>query len=109
MLSAPEGSATVRDHLAQAEAANPGLVIQELHPDPPPQEVAHLWGYFLQISRERNNGGFGPSPISSQNISYWQQLREIELMPFEIDAILAIDEGFMEEMSDRMKKAQDAP
>jgi hypothetical protein len=108
-LSAPvEGGGTTRDHLEQVEAVS-GLRIPELHPTPPLSEVAHLWGYFAEVSRRRGNNGFGPNPLQPGIIIDWQKLRGIRLTPWEIDALLAIDDTFMADAMKRLSKDEGTP
>lgn len=62
-----------------------------LQPVDCPEEVKYLWGYFLNLNRRRTASGFGLGPIGHADVEAWMRLRGFELMPFEMDAILAIE------------------
>lgn len=60
-----------------------------------PKLVSYLWGFFLDIHKQRANNGFGPSPIAFTEIKAWMELYRQKLKPWEIRAILAIDEKYL--------------
>lgn len=76
-------------------AEQTGKVPKELDSDRLPIEVAHIWGYFLQLNAKRTNGGMAPNPISDEQVLAWQVRRRIRLDPFESECIDALDEVFL--------------
>jgi len=58
---------------------------------PPPPAVAHLWKYFLDLSRTRTTGGMGPSRLSRLEIRQWEADECIVLDLWERRAIIELD------------------
>ena len=68
---------------------------EELDVPPLPVELAHVWGYFLELNAKRTNGGMAPNPISDEQVLAWQARRRIRLDPFESECIDALDEVYL--------------
>lgn len=101
MLSTPvEGGGTFRDHARQLERT--GFRVEELHFDPPPMEAVHVLHYWYDMSAMRGSSGFGPSPLTPSLIIGWQELRQINLMPVEIDMLMAIEQKYMVMVAKRL-------
>jgi hypothetical protein len=56
-----------------------------------PDELAHVWGWFMQLDEARGNNGFGPNPISYSEIAWWAMLTGTAPTSFEVSLIRAID------------------
>ncbi|MES2262092.1 MAG: hypothetical protein V4724_26525 [Pseudomonadota bacterium] len=85
-------------------AAGPGGVRpKELDVPDLPFEVAHLWGYFLQMNAKRTSG-MAMNPLSDEQVMAWQRRHRIALTPFENECIDALDEVFMASAGEEPKK-----
>ena len=60
-----------------------------------PLEAQYLWAWFQEISRARGGNGFGPNPISFLEVYAWSTLTGMEIRPFEVEAIIAIDRCYV--------------
>ncbi|RFP19193.1 hypothetical protein D0T23_05290 [Duganella sp. BJB475] len=87
----------MREHLEAHERAT-GETPPDLLPAPFPHEIGHLWDWFRQISRMRQNNGMGVSPLSTEILT-WQSLSHIELNPYELDVIWSLDSMYLEHQS----------
>lgn len=75
-----------------------------------PPAMRSVWWAFLQLHGARPSGGMGPSAIPPSEILAWQQLNGVELTPFEVDTLLALDAVALRAMApptptDKKKKA----
>lgn len=59
-------------------------------PDMPPG-MSTIWWAFLQLHAARASGGMGPCAISMSDVLAWQTLNGVELTPFEVDTLQALD------------------
>jgi len=62
---------------------------------PIPKSLTYLWGFFLELSRQRGSNGFGPSPLAYTDIYSWTKLTKIRLSGWEIDLILKLDSAYL--------------
>lgn len=53
--------------------------------------MEHIWGWFIQLSARRG-GGFGPAPLSYQEVDAWARLMGLDPTPWEIQQIMTIDD-----------------
>ncbi|MBN8976153.1 MAG: hypothetical protein J0I08_06720 [Rhizobiales bacterium] len=60
-----------------------------------PWSGARIWSLFLRLHEGRGAGGFGPSPISYQDMEAFSAITGEPLRPFEIDAIRALDREWL--------------
>lgn len=67
-------------------------------PEVPPG-VGYLWAIFTNLHRARGSGGFGPNPIGWQDILAYSTLMRIDFAPWEVEAIRALDDAFLETRS----------
>lgn len=67
----------------------------ELRDAPPlPPLAAHVWAYYAELHRSRDENGWGAQGLKMREIEAWSRLRRVSLDPWELDAILAIDRAF---------------
>lgn len=66
--------------------------------------MAGAWLAFRHLSSARRSGMGGPEPIGWPEIQAYVALAEVELEPWEVDAVRALDLAFMEEMSARAER-----
>ena len=68
-----------------------------------------MWGWFESISRRRTPG-FGPSPITWQDLDAWRRVTRLDPDEWEVRAICAIDDVRMrliaEEQAEKDRAAQ---
>lgn len=92
----------MRDHLRQLEAS--GVPCPRLHPEPPPIAAAHVYYYWQDMSMMRSPGMMGPGVLEPQTIVGWQQLRNIHLMPVEVDMLLSLESAYRIHVAEVMKR-----
>jgi len=84
-----------------------GVMPQELADAPSqPEQLAYLWGFFLDLSRQRTNNGFGVLPLQYADIYAWTRLNEQPLDRWELDAILRLDGAYLAS-ANKPKKVSD--
>lgn len=64
--------------------------------------VAHLWSWFHQLHNTRG-GGFGPAPITFQEVFAWASLLQIEPTPWEIEQLMMLDRIWFKVQAERDK------
>lgn len=92
----PDG-ATLRDHLEAARrmrGAPPGMLV-ELTAVPCPAPLRYLWQAFLELSDARGSAGFGPAPLSWQEIEAWSRLKRRPLSAWQVDVFKRLDRLFL--------------
>lgn len=87
----PDG-ASLRVHLQRAAAV--GKVDPLLEAVPLPYFLQILWDTFLLLNKKRTHG-MGVNPISSMEIESWCRLHRIDLLPWEVETIEAVDDVVM--------------
>ena len=70
-----------------------------------PEELQWLWNAFGEVSRGRTSNGYGPNPISWSEFGWWAQLSRVELLPWEIDTLRALDDIYLKAWHDRPSTA----
>ena len=59
-----------------------------------PAELGHVWRWFAELNARRPRGE-GDHPISYAEIDAWARLSGIQARPFEVAALLAVDNAFL--------------
>jgi len=113
-MLAPEGAGDTRttkkavlqslaqmgDHEAAAElAAQPKL----------PRPTAYLWGYFQDLASCRPAGGFGPARLPRTEIRAWEETEGFRLAPWEVRAIVRLDEAWFAAMCEQQSAGRPKP
>lgn len=95
---------TLRDHLEQVTGA--GVIDPRLEEWANfPSYLLYLWDYFMSLHLGRGATGFGPAPLTYAGIYAWGQLSGgVDLSPWELTTLLAMDAKFVQKMADRMSK-----
>lgn len=70
---------------------------------PCPMEVKHIWEWFIDLDETRQVG-MGVNPICFTEIQAWSQLNRIDLKPFEVEAIRAIDREYLKHQNSKGSK-----
>ena len=64
--------------------------------------MQHIWQWFLQLSATRG-GGFGPAPVTFQDLLAWATLMQTEPTPWEIEQIMMIDGVWLKVQAEKSK------
>ncbi|WP_435052260.1 phage tail assembly chaperone [Geoanaerobacter pelophilus] len=74
-------------------------------PDEPPMpaEVEHIWTWFQELSATRG-GGFGPAPITYQEIEAWSRLTGNRPTPWEVTQIKMLDAEYFAWQDEKAEK-----
>lgn len=85
------------------QLANPGRT------DGPeiPWAGRRLWSIFLDLNAARGSNGWGPNPISHQEIESWAWLRREPVRPHELDILRAMDAAYLEHATQTASKGQE--
>ena len=100
----PDGT-SLRKHLQRA--ARQGVVDPLLEVDPLPDSLAQLWQVFLELNTFRT-AGMGANPISILEIDAWCRLNQVQLTPWELACIKAVDSAVMSEWA-KAKQTTEQP
>lgn len=76
-------------------------------PKEPPARAAHVWRYFLELSRTRQTGGMGPSRLSRLEIRQWEADECVSLDLWERRAIIALDGIWFTHISAQMAQERE--
>lgn len=60
-------------------------------PECPPSMIGH-WQWFVRLNGRRQHGMNGPMPLTFVEIKAWQELMDVELTPFDVEVIIALDD-----------------
>ena len=89
-----KGKTTEADHLAQV-AKQLGKSLDDIEQSNSdalfPDIASYVWATFLSLHDGRTYGMSGPNPISYDIIKAWCDLYGVELNPWEIDTVKALD------------------
>jgi len=88
---------TLKAHLTQAYKAS-GKKPKELEESRPPEAFMYLWQWFWELDHTRDRA-LANSPLSYQEIYYWQKLCEIKLFPWELEALRLMDKAYIKEVN----------
>jgi hypothetical protein len=55
----------------------------------------HVFDWFWELSAGRGSNGFGPSPLTFQEIAAWRDLTGAVLDAWEVTALREMDAAFM--------------
>ena len=86
------GGASVSDHYASV-ARQTGRAAPK--PPPLPPAARHLWDTWAELHRRRHPGMGGPLPIAHSEIEALTRLKRWPLAPWEVDAIVALDDAYL--------------
>jgi hypothetical protein len=97
-----ESAATQLKALGLDEAA------EEVAPTLPecPSALAHVWQWFLKLHRRRAAGGSGPQALSFLDLALFVLFYGLRLHRFEVEALQALDDAYLESVSEQIKKAR---
>lgn len=58
--------------------------------------MRYLWRQFTSLHRARTSNGWGPNPITWSELDAYCRLTGVQLDPWEVEAIRALDEAFLD-------------
>ena len=67
---------------------------EDLVPLPCPESLTYLWNWWAGLAARRG-GGFGPRPISWQDLEAWARLTGIALSPFELEVLSDLEQAYL--------------
>ena len=79
-------------------------VIPELQIGEMPEQLLHVWHWFLQLNSQRTSNGFGVNPITNQDLWFFFQLENVEPQPWELNLIRKFDRVVLEIYSKQQEK-----
>jgi hypothetical protein len=82
----------VRDHVKHAAHAGSESAQAQLDAATVPAACEHIWGWYWEL-RASTPEGFSRSPVSFQEIDAWIRCMNLEIRPWEIRALRAMDEA----------------
>jgi len=82
-----------------------GVMVPELHPEPPPPELIHVWRWFSQLANRRT----GLARLSYAELAAWSALTGVRPTPREIDLIVRLDDAFLNIMTGRDASPEPLP
>lgn len=80
----------LRQHLEQVERSTGQAPARLLNRPHFPDIVAYVWRWFTELDSARQIG-MGINPLSHTEIEAWARLNRINLTPFEVRCIRALD------------------
>ena len=89
-----EDGLPLRAHL-DSLARQTGVVPEGFEPIPCPEELRHLWEYFVSMSARRTSNGFGPNPITDEGVEAWARRRRVTLTAVENAALDALENAYL--------------
>jgi len=89
----------VLKQLARQGRSNPAIEA-ELKPVDVPLGMERLVDVFWSVNRARQEGQHGPRPISYTELKAFCELTDTPLTPNEVDAVMAMDDTFLKEVSE---------
>lgn len=71
---------------------------------PLPPACAGVWDVFMQLHQRRGSAGMGPSPLDHAQLLAWCRLQGQQLTPWEVDAIFALDDLWLQAWNESRPK-----
>lgn len=74
-----------------------------------PSCAAHVLQWFFELSSRRQPSMGGVSPLTFSDIAAWRDILGIEVLPEEVQMILALDVAYRKAVNDAHQKPKDKP
>ncbi|MEA5123314.1 phage tail assembly chaperone [Xanthomonas floridensis] len=71
-----------------------------------PEEAVHVWEWFWLISGRRKSG---PEAISYSDIGEWQRLTLRDVLPEEVEMLMAMDDAYLRAVREEQAAARERP
>lgn len=94
-----------REHLTNAWEQKGGepLFTEPAPPDDDGGTGMIIWNWFFELNGGRQNGGFGPSPLSWGDMAAWAQLTATPLQPWHVQILRDMDNAYMSALAAQHK------
>ncbi len=69
-----------------------------------PGEAGHVWGWFWELSGRRHSG---PEALTFADIGQWASLLQVELLPEEVQMLIAMDDQYLRAVREEQKAARE--
>lgn len=93
----------MRDHLV-AHARQTGEEPEELKVPPVPAGTERLWAAFNELRGTQSPAAGGAAPISMTEIAAWQGVFGVQLTPWEVETVLALDRAALAVLNEGQDK-----
>lgn len=90
-------------HLRQVEKSK-GIQLVEDDELEPPAHLRHVWEWFIELHGRRSSAGYGPNPISYQDLQAWSLLTGSRPRTVEVAMIVAVDDVYMAQVLKQLEK-----
>ena len=97
-----DDGSTQRDH-ATSYLRQTGKYPPGMDPVECPYELSYLWADWCSMNSRRTSSGFGPNPLSEEDMAAWARRWGIVLESFESDAIDALEALYMRSVAKAKK------
>lgn len=68
-----------------------------------PQCLGYIWNWYQELNRT-SGGGFGPAPISWQEIDCWARRTKVEPTVWELKLIIKLDSAHLKYLAEKPKE-----
>jgi len=68
-----------------------------------PASASHVWGWFWELSSRRHSG---PEALTFADIGQWVSLLQIELLPEEVQMLVAMDDQYLRAVREDQTREQ---
>lgn len=72
--------------------------------EPFPHDMQDVWHHYVKLDRRRTSNGWGVNPLSYSDVVAYSQATDSPLDPWEVDAIMAVDDEYMQARAEAAKK-----
>lgn len=97
------GGSTVSAHIKQLNATRAAQGKEPVHVEvvavekaSPKLALAHLWNVFVELRNAAGGSGFGPVPVSFQDIETYGRLHGIDFEPWEVNVLHTLDVKYIQ-------------
>lgn len=94
-----DDGSTARQH-AEAYERQTGKPSPELSGPELPNDVVHLWRWFLDLHARRGSNGFGGNPLTWSDILAWVMITQPGARVEEVRVLLALDNAWMAQQAE---------
>lgn len=77
--------------------------------EPIPAGGEYLWAAFTRLHGRRGSNGFGPSPLSWPDLDAFNRMSRINLAPWEVEIIEALDRVYLTHVAEASKDRPSTP
>lgn len=107
MSEKQKDGATLRDHLlaVKRQIHKTPKELEELTSVKCPPLLHYMWLAFLELNSGRGSSGFGPQPLSYQEIESWARLTRRHLTAWQVQLLKRLDAMYLSKQAKQKDKA----